>query len=286
MVYRILTDNRKPVIARVRDLVGEKLVYTFMPRCSYEMPGISIEKNNTVVVGEDADQTIVDLLLAEELIALEEDMPGQDNIQQDPVEISESVEEDAVKEIPDLLQPVISLPLNGHSENSLRNLIFLLSSKGKLISKATGGYFRVGEELVDQLKENVNPTVENVKKIIKYNPSLEGLMIDDDRISFTGFPQTDDPEDIKIFMELADLMNKTALEQKRILPREKQEENEKYAFRTWLVRIGMDGPEYKAARKRLLRDLSGNSAFRTEADKEKWIQRQKERKEAGVAVSK
>ena len=124
-----------------------------------------------------------------------------------------------------------------------------------------------------------------MRKTIAKNPHLEGITILDDRISFTGFPQTDDPDEINVFMVLSSEMNKAALKQKRIQPKETQEENEKYAFRTWLVRIGMDGSEYKAARKRLLRDLSGNSAFRTEADRAKWIQRQKERKEAKDAVS-
>ena len=39
-------------------------------------------------------------------------------------------------------------------------------------------------------------------------------------------------------------------------------DNEKYAFRCFLIRIGMVGTEYKAARKVLLRNLTGSSAFR------------------------
>ena len=278
MVYRILTENRKPVIKRLRELVGENLVYTLMPRCSYEMEGISIEKNNTVIVGEDADQSIIDLLIADGLIASEEE-------QQDRTEEPASVDENPEEAMTDTVQPIISLPVSEHTGNSLRNLVFILSSKGRLISKATGGTFQVGEELVEQLKDKNIQTVDDVRKPIAKNPHLEGITILDDRISFTGFPQTDDPDEIKVFMVLASEMNKAALKQKRIQPKETQEENEKYAFRTWLVRIGMDGSEYKAARKRLLRDLSGNSAFRTEADRAKWIQRQKERKEAKDAVS-
>jgi hypothetical protein len=39
-------------------------------------------------------------------------------------------------------------------------------------------------------------------------------------------------------------------------------DNEKYAFRTWLIRLGMTGNEYKSTRKLLLQNLSGNGAFR------------------------
>ena len=39
-------------------------------------------------------------------------------------------------------------------------------------------------------------------------------------------------------------------------------DNDKYAFRCFLLRLGFIGDEYKIARKVLLRNLTGNSAFR------------------------
>ena len=39
-------------------------------------------------------------------------------------------------------------------------------------------------------------------------------------------------------------------------------DNEKNAFRCFLLRLGMIGEEYKPARKVLLRRLTGSSAFR------------------------
>ena len=50
--------------------------------------------------------------------------------------------------------------------------------------------------------------------------------------------------------------------QKRITATEKTIDNEKYAFRCFLLRLGFIGAEYKAARKILLKNLSGSSAFR------------------------
>ncbi|MCD8329909.1 MAG: hypothetical protein LUC27_04360, partial [Lachnospiraceae bacterium] len=51
--------------------------------------------------------------------------------------------------------------------------------------------------------------------------------------------------------------------QKRIQPKEKHADNEKYAFRIWLVRMEMGGDEYKKTRKLLMENLSGHTAFRT-----------------------
>ena len=42
----------------------------------------------------------------------------------------------------------------------------------------------------------------------------------------------------------------------------------------WLVRLGLNGPDYKAERKILMEHLSGHAAFRTKADEEKWKTRQ------------
>lgn len=39
-------------------------------------------------------------------------------------------------------------------------------------------------------------------------------------------------------------------------------DNDKYAFRCFLLRLGFIGKEYKMARRILLRNLTGNSAFR------------------------
>jgi hypothetical protein len=58
--------------------------------------------------------------------------------------------------------------------------------------------------------------------------------------------------------------------QKRVTATEQPVDNEKYAFRCFLLRLGFIGTEYKESRKILLKNLSGNSAFkdarRTEAD--------------------
>ena len=64
-------------------------------------------------------------------------------------------------------------------------------------------------------------------------------------------------------MDLASLANKMALAQKRVQLNTSDDENEKYAFRGWLLRLGMKGDEYKNTRKILLENLDGNAAFRT-----------------------
>ena len=54
-----------------------------------------------------------------------------------------------------------------------------------------------------------------------------------------------------------------SIAQKRISATEKFAENEKYAFRCFLLRLGFIGSEYKEERKILLENLSGSSAFKS-----------------------
>lgn len=95
-----------------------------------------------------------------------------------------------------------------------------------------------------------------------------------------GFPLTDDPDRTKACTELATLMNKMAIKQKRIQAKEIDAENEKYAFHIWLLRLGMNGAEYKQTRKLLMENLDGNSAFRTEEDAEKFKAKEKQKRDA------
>ena len=44
--------------------------------------------------------------------------------------------------------------------------------------------------------------------------------------------------------------------------KEKMVENEKYAFRCFLLQLGFIGDEYKAARRVLLKNLTGNGAWK------------------------
>lgn len=51
--------------------------------------------------------------------------------------------------------------------------------------------------------------------------------------------------------------------QKRVTAKEKETDNQKYAFRCFLLRLGFIGDDYKAARKILLRNLEGSGAFKS-----------------------
>ena len=74
---------------------------------------------------------------------------------------------------------------------------------------------------------------------------------------------SEDAEKVKAYMHFITALCNMAKNQKRITATAKKVDNEKYAFRCFLLMLGFIGEEYKTARKILLSKLSGSSAFKS-----------------------
>mgnify|MGYP000838077319 FL=1 len=180
----------------------------------------------------------------------------------------------------------LAFPVSQHNGVTLRNLVNLLYSRGKLIGKATGGHFHVEEGLVEKLKDDsCTFAIMNFINAVsdyeaEHGAALEGLKITTEKVIFTGFPTASDHEHLTAFAQLAVLMNQQAISQKRIQAKDVNDENEKYALRTWLLRLGMNGPDFKETRKILMENLSGHAAFRTDEEAQKFLAREKAKRDA------
>nr|DAV66463.1 MAG TPA: hypothetical protein [Caudoviricetes sp.] len=131
----------------------------------------------------------------------------------------------------------ISMPRSLFTDVNLENLKALITAKGKLIKKALG---------VDDLP----------------------LEITDTKVSFPWFPGIPTPDEMKAYDTFICKLCEMARNQKRVVAKEKATDNDKYAFRCFLLRLGFIGAEYKSERKILLRNLTGSSAFRSGQPKE------------------
>jgi len=193
-----------------------------------------------------------------------EDAPNAEDSYDDMVERIEAV------------RPIVTFPLRGHRPESVCNLVYTMYSRGALISKATGGKFDASEDLVEALRAEDFLHIHEVLEVIEEagHGALKGLRFTEDQVIFDGFRETDVKEEIKAWTELFAAINKTAISQYHVRARRVEEENEKFSFRTWLTRMGMNGAELKAERNLLYKNLKGHTAFRTAADEKKWKARQ------------
>lgn len=131
----------------------------------------------------------------------------------------------------------VTIPKETLSEGAMANLERLVESKGNLIRKALG---------VEQLP----------------------ILVTDETVSFPWFPGEPTADEVKAYTHLVTALCEMARNQKRITAKEKETDNEKYAFRCFLLRLGFIGAEFKAERKILLRNLTGSSAFKSGAKKD------------------
>lgn len=131
----------------------------------------------------------------------------------------------------------IQVPADSFTPEALNNLHSLIAAKGKLLRKALG---------VDLLP----------------------IQMEADTVSFPWFGGEATGEEVKAYTHLITALCDMARNQKRITARERDTDNDKYAFRCFLLRLGFIGAEYKEERKILLRNLTGNGAFKAGARKE------------------
>ena len=275
MNIKLATENRKDAAQRLAEITGEESCYTKMPRCAYEIGAYAIEKDGSVTVAEGTDLQPLMTLVEEGLI--------------EPFEApaTEPAEEAQAEEQVSL---TVEVPMKNHTGATLRNLINLIYTRAGLINKALGTSFRVDEALVEALKDDACAlTKEALLQAIggfetEHGKAIDGLAITPEGITFSTLPETGDAETLQTFTVLCGMMNKQAMDQKRIQAKAVNEENEKYALRIWLTRLGMNGPEFKDARRVLMANLGGNCAFRTPAEEEKWKVRQAEKREASKAA--
>ena len=130
MNYTLNIDNRKDIVKKIEALTGLKSHYTMMPRCAYEIGVFTVEKDGSLTVMDDADQNVIDALLAEQMI-----IPA-DSDEDAPVETTTEPETAAEEDQPELteqpdsgfpLNAKVSFPLTDHTVQSLTNLIRMIT---------------------------------------------------------------------------------------------------------------------------------------------------------------
>jgi hypothetical protein len=271
MNIKLATDNRKEAAARLAEITGAESRYTKVPRCAYEVGPYTIEKDGSITVAEDADLAPLQALADEGLVEPFEapaTEPAAEEAEAEPINLT------------------VEVPTKHHNGATLRNLINLIYTRAGLLNKALGTGFRVDEELIEALKDDAcTLTTESLLQAIRdfeaeHGKAIDGLTFTPEGITFSSLPETTDAEKLRTFTILAGMMNKQALDQKRIQAKAVNDENEKYALRIWLTRLGMNGSEFKEARKVLMANLTGHCAFRTPAEEAKWKARQAEKREA------
>ena len=238
--YNVTGERRKAMVAVMRDVLQDATRYLGAPSFAFQVGKYTVDKYGTVICPEDPDAAQIDMLVRE----LERDGFIGERIN----ETAKQTEQNAVEILKqEIVTPTldgldrlsVEIPKDGMTPIAMENLRRLIACKSTLLKKA--------------LSTECLPMKEHT-----------------DRIEFGWFRPTDEQAEITAYYQLVQGLCELARTQKRVSASEQEVDNEKYAFRCFLLRLGFIGPEFKDSRRVLLKNLSGNSAFRDaqEADDE------------------
>ena len=181
-----------------------------------------------------------------------------------------------------------------HDPKTLRNIVNIMASKEDLLYKALN--VQIDRECYCQkadlrFLEDVNlkhPKSMAEFETLWYNgDSRRNVHYDYSRyhalnlhsvfskgtIEFRMFNSTLHAGEVKSYIQLCLAISHQALVQQRAMRTRTHSENEKYTFRTWLLRLGLIGDEFKTARQHLLKNLEGNIAWKDPAQAERQRER-------------
>ena len=225
--FNVTGAKRKELAASLSELMDMPAEYQYMPTCAYKISYFTVTKDGALEFDEP--------LTEEQLGKLMEFLNSRGfTATEMPTAAAESENEETAEEVDSAPQNenlglTIGFPLD---KVMVSNLTKLIEAKGSLIKKALG---------------------------------LEKLPIEvtEDKVNFPWWDtMPEDFEEITTYTNFLASLCRMSKEQKRITAKEKTVDNEKYAFRCFLLRLGFIGAEYKKDRKILLKNLTGSSAFK------------------------
>ena len=181
----------------------------------------------------------------------------------------------------------IHVDASRYTPQTLRNLVNIIASKEDILYKALRidparmrWCKKTNEKLLEAINRRKPQTMEALKDIWyagstrgrdeHYNDTrYHGLNLHSaftkGTVEFRLFNSTTHAGEIKAYIQFCLAVSHQALTQKKASARKTVTDNEKYAFRCWMLRLGLSGDEFKTCRLHFLKHLEGNSAWRNAA---------------------
>lgn len=254
--FNVTGAKRKEMAMALGELMDMPAEYQYMPTCAYKIMDFIVTKDGALEFEETLTEEQLGILMeflasrgftsenmpvptqqpeeAEETTEAEENTAIEEIVETEGAEAPESTNEEAPEntdaadeDAPDGL--TICFPIE---KVNTENLQRLLDGKGSLIKKALR---------IDKLP----------------------MVVNEDKVSFPWFETIPALDELKAYTEFLSALCRKSRERKRITVKDHPVENEKYAFRCFLLGLGFIGKNFKEERKILLRNFSGSSAFKT-----------------------
>jgi hypothetical protein len=228
--YNATGVDKKTLVKVISEITGITAKYQRTPTFSYAI-------GDWYTVTRDGNLDICDRADSEEVESLLEQLEKRgftaehspDEVEMELIGVDEYESEEVGFSIGIPISEITDKPC---TENIIENLNAIVASKKSLFQKAIG------------------------------TTSELPIFWEEDTLWFDWFDSFVDQDHLEIYTAFIKALYKMAESAKRVTAKEKPIDNEKFAMRTFLNRIGLSGAEHKTLRKELMKNLSGNSAFR------------------------
>ena len=268
--FNVTGERRKEMVKVISGIVGMKAVYMRMPTCAYAISNFTVSKEGTLVWDERTDSGTVEKVLAGLAQAgftaeQEETAEAQaEDSTEEAVEPQTAEAEEAAADAPE--------PEESAEEPAMDTQVAAGGETAQAEPQDAGIRLTVSlprESFTDAALENLHRLVDAKAALIKKALAVESLPVeaDEEKVSFPWFADGQDGDAAKAYTHFITALCDMARKQKRVTAKERPADNEKYAFRCFLLRLGFIGEEYKGERKVLLKNLSGNGSFKSGARK-------------------
>lgn len=246
--YNVTGTERKSLVGAISQELNAQTKYLGMPTAAYEVGGYTIDKTGTLT-GPDNRDLVADLQGLHSFVPVSEEYDAP---------LPEAPEAPAFEDLAMTAEEELGL---GRQRRDLQGEDGMHTSDGA----GTLAIELPRDGFTDTAIANLEKLVESKSALIKKAVGAESLPIEqtDETLRFPWFTFNASADEVNAYSRFIGALCAMAKEQKRITAKEKPVDNEKYAFRCFLLRLGFIGEDYKAERKILLRNLSGNGSFKS-----------------------
>ena len=302
MTIETHTTDRKALAHRISELLQVDVAYAGVPSCAYNVGPVTIDRGGAIHIDDpEAQGSLTPFLIEQGWMAPESETVPVAELdaalvaELDAALVAESVADlDADLKAPPAIEHMdISVPAEGLTVDNLKNLVFMLYSEQYLLNRAVGTeVLSISDGLIAWLKEYTPETPDDFSALLadfKALGELDGFDVQNGQVTLTFPFEEQKPENWSAYGFLLGHIVKAAQAAERVFPKRCQPENEKYFMRSWLLRLGLGGPEFKPLRALLLRNLKGHTAFPDDAaakkHKTRYAEKRKNAKAAKEATS-
>ncbi len=289
MTIQTNATDRRALARAISEHLGMEAVYQGAPGFAYRVGPVTVDRTGSIS-GEDADlEALLPFLVERGFVDNSnaqdagEDAEGEEtpaasetdesaDVIETPEQGGEQTEAPDLEaggaeenEAEDIHCMELSVPADGLSVGQMTNLVHMLYAKQYVLNRSCGeDVLHISESVINRLKEYTPESPEAFESLLADFKALGdvcGMTLTREKLTMTFPADQEQPERWQAYALLMTHILEACRSAARIRPNYQEPENERYVMYAWLLRLGFGGPDFKEARRFLLKRLKGYCAF-------------------------